>query len=338
MHTLASQRRISHDQITSLVLGCLLIASSCGCSQVLTHPQTWFENQPEYASPQQAVAIWSDTVLHQAGQRAQRGCGGRLMFYTSDHTQAVRVDGSLVVYVWDDSTDSMRRKPDRKFVFRTDDFQKHYSTSKVGHSYSFWIPWDEPGGPRTTLTLISRFIGRNGAEVTSSPSKVILPGVVETSEEYERKLQARLPRPDSPHTQSDHQQIQQLSFETRSAPMDDSATHGIRTTEIPLTSGFLQRNLSALSEQDRFEDAPREFQAVNAEPYSHHQANTSSPQLGFTEEAEPSGQSLTRRPQPDHSLRFSHRVQTSREAQRSVGHALSERYQSKKRIPPWEKY
>lgn len=129
-------------------------------------------------TPTKIVAVWTDAVLHQAGKPATRGFGGRLMFYGPEDNTPLKVEGTLVVYAFDEEgrlpTDV---KPDRKYVFPPDQFARHYSKSKLGHSYSVWIPWDEVGGPRKEISLIARFIPKNGSAIISAPSRQILPGL-----------------------------------------------------------------------------------------------------------------------------------------------------------------
>ena len=50
------------------------------------------------------------------------------------------------------------------------------SKSELGTSYSFWLPWDDAGGPRTEVGLICRFEPKGGAVVTSEQTKQRLPG------------------------------------------------------------------------------------------------------------------------------------------------------------------
>ena len=55
--------------------------------------------------------------------------------------------GTLVVYAFDETNrDANNARPDRKYVFTPEQLPLHYSKSKVGHSYSVWLPWDEVGG------------------------------------------------------------------------------------------------------------------------------------------------------------------------------------------------
>lgn len=137
---------------------------------------------PSSKTPTKIVAVWTDAVLHQAGKPATRGFGGRLMFYGPDESTPIKVDGTLVVYAFDEEGRSPTDvKPDRKYVFSPEQFARHYSKSKLGHSYSVWVPWDEVGGPRKEISLIARFIPKNGgAAVVSAQARQNLPGLPTT--------------------------------------------------------------------------------------------------------------------------------------------------------------
>ena len=120
-------------------------------------------------APTKVVAIWTDTVLHQPGKPATRGFGGRLMFYGQDESTPIKVNGTLVVYGFDEEGRSPSDvKPDRKYVFPADQLPRHYSKSRLGHSYSVWVPWDAVGGPRKEISLIVRFIPTKGVAVVLS--------------------------------------------------------------------------------------------------------------------------------------------------------------------------
>jgi hypothetical protein len=67
--------------------------------------------------------------------------------------------------------------PDRKIVYPVKEFEGLYSKSKLGHSYSVWVPWDEAGGTRKEITLLVRFIPKEGAVIASEQIKVLLPGL-----------------------------------------------------------------------------------------------------------------------------------------------------------------
>ncbi|MBL9124030.1 MAG: hypothetical protein JNG90_10390 [Planctomycetaceae bacterium] len=134
-----------------------------------------FDSKPR--QPERLSAIWTHTVLNQEGRVGVRGFGGRLMFYGTDRDRPIKVDGTLTVYAYDDTgRDPTECVPDRKFVFKHEQFAGHYSKSQLGHSYSFWIPWDEVGGLQRKVTLVCRFEPKRGGIVVSEMASQILPG------------------------------------------------------------------------------------------------------------------------------------------------------------------
>ncbi len=164
---------------TGLTAACLLAALlASGCSPWrLSDGLGWKRRNDKPRVPDRIVDIWVDDVLHRSGEPSTRGFGGRIVFYHRDVKDPVKVDGTLTVYVFDDRCeDPMREPPMHKFVFPADTMEKHYSQSEVGHSYSFWVPIDEVGGPERKLTMIARFEPRLGGRILSKPSTHILPG------------------------------------------------------------------------------------------------------------------------------------------------------------------
>lgn len=132
----------------------------------------------EFRRPLKAVAFWTDTVRTADGQPSIRGFGGRLMFYDSKRGKPVKVAGTLVIYGFDEAnSESDNPRPDRKFVFTPEQFAKHYSKCELGHSYSFWVPWDRAGGPTKEVSLICRFTPVEGGAVVTEQIKQLLPGV-----------------------------------------------------------------------------------------------------------------------------------------------------------------
>ena len=161
-------------------LACLAVAA--GCTQLdLRQPIASIlpaDDKPQ--APTKVVAIWTDAVAQHPAQRASRGFGGRLMFYGRDPEEPVRVDGSLVVYAFEGKEG--QAKPDRKYVFKPEQFVNHYSESKLGHSYSVWIPWDQAGGPKKDIALVCRFDPVEGTPVVSEQTVVALPGPLEPAD------------------------------------------------------------------------------------------------------------------------------------------------------------
>ena len=107
------------------------------------------------------------------------------MFYEGKNEEPIKVEGTLVVYAFDETNrDANNARPDRKYVITPQQLPLHYSKSKVGHSYSVWVPWDEvDGGMQKEITLIVRFQPKEkeAPAVVSDPCRQLLPGRVETA-------------------------------------------------------------------------------------------------------------------------------------------------------------
>jgi hypothetical protein len=137
----------------------------------------WGDDGPEVETPVRLVGTWADTVLHQTGKKPQRGFGGRLIFYGEGSNDPILVDGELVVYAFDESNrEPTDNKPTRRYVFPADQIARRLSETELGPSYSFWLPWDEVGGPQTQVSLIARFQPKDGAVVVGEQTKHLLPG------------------------------------------------------------------------------------------------------------------------------------------------------------------
>src|SRR5262245_6726072 len=170
----------------SVLLVAVTFAGLGGCAtpKMFSLDNTWpfGDDEPKPEVPTRVSGFWADTVLHKAGEKPQRGFGGRLIFYGKDKTDAekpVLVDGELVVYAFDETgREPTDNKPTRRYVFPTDQIKLHQSEGPTGPSYSFWLPWDEAGGPQTEISLICRFQPTGGPVVVSEQTKHLLPGAL----------------------------------------------------------------------------------------------------------------------------------------------------------------
>jgi len=181
--------------------------------------------------------MWTYAVLNQPGQPGVRGFGGRVMFYGADSEKPIKVDGTLTVFAFDAAeTDPSRAKPLRKFVFPAENLESHYSKSKLGHSYSFWLPWDEVGGPEQQISLIARFESRTGETLVGSPSRQTLPGPRAANQQGQSH---------SDENQADrgHSPVQAASHEEPASGV--AAGRSITTMTIDVPPGFVQRNAIA---------------------------------------------------------------------------------------------
>jgi hypothetical protein len=162
-----------------LIIVCLAAAAP-GCAQFDLMDKLKslrIKETGEFRRPLKLVAYWTDTIRTEAGRVPERGFGGRMMFYDEGHGKPVKVKGHLAVYAFDEAhRDPKNPRPDRKYVFAAEDLEKHYSKSELGHSYSFYIPWDQVGGETKGISLICRFTTLDGAVVVSDQTRQLLPG------------------------------------------------------------------------------------------------------------------------------------------------------------------
>jgi hypothetical protein len=161
--------------ITWLASAALLLGSAAGCARFSVPDKLKLPGQDDKPqTPLRMTALWTDTVLVEAGVV---GFGGRILFYGHSQDDPIMVDGELTVFAYDDTSQVLHENvPARKFVFRTEEFSKHYSKSALGHSYSFWIPWDKVGGRQRQISLIARFKSAKGGVVMSEMTRHLLPG------------------------------------------------------------------------------------------------------------------------------------------------------------------
>jgi len=198
-----------------LVRPCCLIAAAivclCGGCAPLDVKDSfsipfWSDNEKPQV-PVKVVAVWVDTVRLAEGETPTRGFGGRLMFYGRKHEKPVKVDGDLVIYAFDETNRKPGDpRPDRKYVFTAEQIPIHYSRSKLGHSYSFFLPWDAPGGPRKDISLIVRFQPKGGPVVVGEQTRQNLPGQFDPSRTANRQ-ESGSPASDNPVTQTSYQSV-----------------------------------------------------------------------------------------------------------------------------------
>jgi len=163
--------------------GLAWLGTAAGCARLdLASRLPWPGRDNKPAIPSQMSVIWTDTTLNQPGRPSVRGFGGRVMFYGKAGGPPVKVDGRVTVYAFDETDAKSGSAPQKKYVFEPAQLPAHYSESKLGHSYSFWLPWDEVGGPPRQISLMVRFEPVGGPAVVSENSRQLLPGIGEAPE------------------------------------------------------------------------------------------------------------------------------------------------------------
>jgi len=253
------------------LLAVVLPALAAGCAQMdLNQSNSWpFAEEEEYGEPTQLIAVWADTVLTRADGPSVHGFGGRLMFYDHGSTRPIKVKGRLVVYAYDDSEhNDSKVEPDRKYVFRAEDLENHYSESRVGHSYSVWLPWRPVGGEQKEITLIARFKTDEGNEVVGEATHNVLPGTVTKPAEAKT-----FPRRQAVAGETRDEQVRWVSHQAP-VPAAVSGTGGepapdrrMVTTTIPLPPrGTLQMPAARVTQVRSYPESPERKGAAHDMP------------------------------------------------------------------------
>lgn len=220
----------SGKSLRPLLAGCL-ICLMCGCTVFDLKKRIPWMDSDQVTAPTRMTTLWTNTILNQSGKKGVRGFGGRIMFHGKDNEKPIRVEGVLTVYAFDETTRASS-VPERKFVFTAEQFEKHYSQSKLGHSYSVWLPWDEVGGAPRRINLLARFEPVDGAMVMSENSLQILPGI------------EPLPYDDTTSGETDGEVIQaghQQKSASRRETKPPTESDGPQSDTIDLPPGFMRR-------------------------------------------------------------------------------------------------
>ncbi len=173
--------RFGSTKALSWLICAVSLSAFSGCAQLNV---TWddmvpwnFGKDEEVEQPTRITVVWTDSVMSRSGETPQRGFGGRLMFYGNLSEDPVKVDGQLVIYMFDETErDPENCVPDRRVIMTAEQFRNHYSKSSVGHSYSVWAPWAKVGGYRKQVSLVARFEPIGGSPIMSELTQQVLPG------------------------------------------------------------------------------------------------------------------------------------------------------------------
>lgn len=229
----------SARKLRGLFLLAWLVATT-GCSQFnMSRRIPWRADTSD--DPRQAnkvLATWTDAVSHNPNRPPQRGFGGRLMFFEAASDKPIKVAGDLVVYAFDEKgRDRSNNKPDRKFVFPAQTLESLYSESKIGHSYSVWIPWDEVGGPQAEIGLIARLVPKEGSPVVSPQSKIVLPGTESPSRD-----QYTAPANQNRRIMAGQEGVQHVAYnQLVGASVASQPANRMKTTTISIDPNFGRR-------------------------------------------------------------------------------------------------
>ena len=303
-----------------MVLAALAVGAGSGCAKFnFSQPFAVFESEPEI--PEKLVAVWTPAALHPPGKRAVRGFGGRILFHGQDPQLTMPVDGSLIVYAFDDTdADPDNPLPDKKYVFTAEEFATFESDSALGPSYSVWLPWDAVGGDQKPVTLITRFEDASGRIVMSQPAQATLPGRMPSPRERLATRRSRatgLENGDFGVRQASYQDAERERSERRSqrkmrtpltitvAPDQAKRLLQGEATPRPAASQEMLKTYAELTARDRLPE-------TTASPAPERSQSVSPPATRSAPAAPPARSEPTTRPSADPARRQPHRAEAPR--------------------------
>lgn len=164
---------------TTMSFGCASFTSKSE-STTKKKEKSWFSfTKKEYQIPQAINVTWTHDVYTIPGKTPTRGFGGRFYFY-NEKSQAIPVDGELLVYGFDDTHGTADynnlNAAAKRFKFTAEQLTNHFDEGQLGASYSVWIPWDAAPGDQKKIMLIPTFLAKDGRLVRGSAATLLLPG------------------------------------------------------------------------------------------------------------------------------------------------------------------
>jgi len=255
-------------------VGCESLTADSAANKKKKKDSSWFSfKKKEYQVPQSMTATWASDVLTLPGKPPTRGFGGRFYFY-NEKTQAIPVDGDLVVYGFDDTNKQQvtedLSQPNKRFRFTAEQFTTHFTEGELGASYSVWIPWDEAYGAPKKITLIPTFLTKEGRTLRGVAASLNLPGVVKQEQNEMPVQQASALMPNAlpiPNPQSIPNEMSGLRTTTIQVPTS-SLMRQARPPEMQLPgtnfsqNGFAPNllNPNSLPAQQFFPTPPEQLQ------------------------------------------------------------------------------
>ena len=163
-------------KISFPLLTALLLIASTGCA-TMKAPQ--WSNPFTRTEPARMVAFWNPAVKPGANGTVERGFAGRVYFYDNHSSRPVRANGVVKIYAFgEDGRYPDDIVPDITYAFTQADLKAQYDRSPIGHSYIFWLPWDNGEDIQQEVNLIVRFLPESGnsAVFTQTQAPIRLPG------------------------------------------------------------------------------------------------------------------------------------------------------------------
>lgn len=123
------------------------------------------------------ICIWQPAEGQDPKGQHTRGFAGQICFFTRRQETSVRVNGDVMISVYDDQgKPEDRGKPLHNWEFIGDAWKIHLHDGNFGPTYSVFIPYSRKTQNQAQCALRVRFTPENGKPIYSNTAAVILPG------------------------------------------------------------------------------------------------------------------------------------------------------------------
>ncbi len=208
----------------------------------------------------QIVAMWRPSRGTHEG-RPTRGFAGNIMFFTSRDTMPALVNGTVRVYVFDDQgTIEEQGKPIQQYDFPADAWNSYAELSKIGPSYSVFIPYPRPGKHEANCTVSLRLVPADGGPALfSEEAHITLDGTRNNKTLFSRSSKDTIDKladkkEDQPVTQS-YSIVRKKIVPQRVEPESDTQQHMTEGIQAALAERMPADDSDNRIEQVGFESA-----------------------------------------------------------------------------------
>lgn len=179
------------------VLVTCVASVACGCASVdfLKFGKNDFPTADAKNPIVQVLGMWQPSHGVDTNGKSCRGFAGQILFLTRDNPTPAKVDGTVWIYVFDDQgKPGEQSKPIHQFQFPADAWNVQARISKLGLTYSVFIPYTRPGAQEASCSLMVRFIPKDGQgrSVNSEMCNVELPGLSRKKKEQDSESEVDL--------------------------------------------------------------------------------------------------------------------------------------------------
>jgi hypothetical protein len=124
------------------------------------------------------VTLWEAAHGKDENGRNARGFAGQILFFGPGGQTGCRVNGKVVISVFDDYDPESEDEPNllHRYEFDEDAWEAHRGEGTLGHSYSVFIPYARTHRNQVNCALKVEFIQPDGRTASSQETEVLLPG------------------------------------------------------------------------------------------------------------------------------------------------------------------